>query len=239
MGANTRIGWCDNSWNPWQGCLKISPGCKFCYMYRDKRRYGHDPAVVVRSKTTFEAPRRWRDPRVIFTCSWSDFFIEAADAWRPEAWEVMRRTPQHTYLVLTKRPERIVDHLPSGWPWAHVWLGVSVETREYLGRADALRTIRAARRFLCCEPLLADLGPLELDGIHWVITGGESGPQQRPMEMAWMASLRDQCVAAGVSLYVKQDAAPRDSQQGRIPADLWAYKDRPGAALAQSERFDR
>jgi protein gp37 len=224
MGRNTRIGWADDTWNPWQGCLKISPGCKYCYMYSDKTRYGQDPAVVVRSKTTFSDPQRWKAPQRIFTCSWSDFFIEQADAWRPEAWEIIRRTPQHTYLVLTKRPERMADHLPQGWPWPHVWLGVSVETRDYRGRADVLRLIPAAKRFLCCEPLLEDLGRLDLHGIHWVIVGGESGTHHRPMEIAWAASIRDQCLAAGVQLYVKQDSAWKDGLQGRLPDDVWSYK---------------
>jgi protein gp37 len=224
MGRNTRIGWADNTWNPWQGCLKVSPGCKYCYMYTDKTRYGQDPAVVVRSKTTFDDPLRWKAPQRIFTCSWSDFFIEQADDWRPEAWEIIRRTPQHTYLVLTKRPERIADHLPQGWPWPHVWLGVSVETRDYRGRAGMLRMIPAAKRFLSCEPLLEDLGLLDLHGIHWVIVGGESGKHHRPMEIAWAASIRDQCLAAGVQLYVKQDAAWKDGLQGRLPHDLWSYK---------------
>jgi protein gp37 len=193
-------------------------------MYRDKTRYGQDPAVVVRSKTTFGEPLKWKDPQRIFTCSWSDFFIEQADEWRPDAWEVIRRTPQHTYLVLTKRPERIADHLPQGWPWSHVWLGVSIETPAYAWRADMLRDLPATRRFLSCEPLLADLGGLDLRGIHWVIVGGESGTHHRPMEVAWAESIRDQCLAAGVPLYVKQDSAWKDGMQGGLPDDLWSYK---------------
>jgi Protein of unknown function (DUF5131) len=132
MGKTTLIEWTNASWNPWQGCRKVSPGCKYCYMYRAKERYGQDPTVVRRSKTTFTAPLTWTPPRVpwrVFTCSWSDFVIEEADAWRDEAWDVIRRTPHLTYQVLTKRPERLAGRLP--WttdPWPHVWLGVSVET---------------------------------------------------------------------------------------------------------------
>jgi protein gp37 len=231
MGKTTAIGWCDATWNPWRGCIKISPGCKYCYMYRDLsgprlRRLG-SPFDVVRSKTTFKDPLTWKEPLVIFTCSYSDFFIEQADDWRPEAWDVIRRTPQHTYLVLTKRPEHIADRLPQGWPWPHVWLGVSVEMSAYLWRADMLRGIPAAHRFLSCEPLLEDLGLINLEHIDWIIAGGESGPERRPMEMAWMASIRDQCTASGVRLYVKQDVAPKSGQQGRIPDDLWLSKDRP------------
>lgn len=217
------ISWCDRSWNPWQGCIKVSPGCKFCYMYRDKARYKHDPARVVRSKTTFDAPLRWQAPQLVFSCSWSDFFIEEADAWRGEAWDVIRRTPQHTYLLLTKRPERIRDYLPHGWPWAHVWLGVSVETPDYHWRADVLRTTPAAHRFLSCEPLLQHLGAVNLRGIDWVIAGGESGPMHRSMAIDWVESLRDQCVAAGVRLFIKQDTAFKDGQQGRLSSELWAH----------------
>jgi protein gp37 len=217
------ISWCDRSWNPWQGCIKVSPGCKFCYMYRDKARYGQDPAVVVRSKTTFDAPLKWKAPQLVFSCSWSDFFLEEADAWRNEAWEIIRRTPQHTYLLLTKRPERIADHLPQDWPWPHVWLGVSVETQAYRWRADRLREIPAAHRFLSCEPLLEDLGAIDVSHIDWVITGGVSVRTRRPMEIAWIESLRDRCLTSNVQLFVKQDTAFMDGQQGRFSDELWAH----------------
>jgi protein gp37 len=194
-------------------------------MYRDLGgRYGGDPFKVQRSKTKFREPLKWKDPLRVFTCSWSDFFIDQADTWRLDAWEIIRRTPQHTYLILTKRPERIIDHLPDGWPWAHVWLGVSVEMREYIGRIDTLRAIPAAKRFLSLEPLLEDLSTLNLDGIGWVIAGGESGPQHRPMEIAWLESILDQCTAAGTQLYIKQDAGYTDGLQGRISDDLWSYQ---------------
>src|SRR5260370_42113596 len=138
VGERTGIEWADATWNPFYGCTKVSPGCKNCYMYREMERYGRDPYTVTRAKpATFTAPLRWREPRRIFTCSWSDWLHEAADAWRPEAWDIIRRTPQHTYLILTKRPERIPEvRVP--WsarafeaPWPNVWLGVSVETQEY------------------------------------------------------------------------------------------------------------
>lgn len=106
MGNSSNIEWTDATWNPWHGCHKVSQGCKNCYMFRDKRRYGQDPNVVTRAaSTTFYAPLKWKKPRRIFTCSWSDFFIEEADPWRDEAFAIMALTPQHTYQVLTKRPE--------------------------------------------------------------------------------------------------------------------------------------
>lgn len=115
MGSESAIGWTDATWNPWMGCHRVSPGCAHCYMYSYMKRVGRDPETVVRSKTTFRDPLKWREPRTVFTCSLSDFFHEAADEWRPEAWEIIRQTPQHRYLVLTKRPERIRDHLPEGY----------------------------------------------------------------------------------------------------------------------------
>ncbi len=114
MAHTSKIEWTEATWNPWHGCHKVSQGCKNCYMFRDKARYGQDPNVVVRSKTTFYDPLKWTEPRTIFTCSWSDFFIEEADAWRDEAFAIMALTPQHTYQVLTKRPERMLDYVKRG-----------------------------------------------------------------------------------------------------------------------------
>lgn len=111
MAHQSNIEWTEATWNPWHGCHKVSQGCKNCYMFRDKARYGQDPNVVVRSKTKFYDPLKWKEPRRIFTCSWSDFFIEEADAWRDEAFAIMALTPQHTYQVLTKRPDRMYEYL--------------------------------------------------------------------------------------------------------------------------------
>src|SRR5689334_23079211 len=161
MGERTNIGWTDATWNPWHGCKKVSPGCKHCYMYRDKERYGQDPTKVVRSKTKFRDPFKWADGRMVFTCSWSDWFIEEADAWRPEAWEIIKATPHHTYQILTKRPERIAGHLPPDWGrgYPNVWLGVSVENQDYVERILRLLAEPAAVHFISAEPLL---GPLNL-----------------------------------------------------------------------------
>jgi len=112
MGERSTIEWTDATWNPWSGCTKVSPGCQKCYAERIVERRGRDFSQIVRSKSTFNDPLRWKEPRMIFTCSMSDFFHEAADSWRPEAWEIIRRSPYHVFQVLTKRPERIADHLP-------------------------------------------------------------------------------------------------------------------------------
>lgn len=205
MGEFSNIEWCDGTWNPWRGCRITSPGCWGCYVYRDMPRFGLDPTSITRSKTTFRQPLRWKKPHLIFTCSWSDYFIEEADEWRDEAWAIIRNTPQHTYQVLTKRPHRIKGHLPADWPMANVWLGVTVENKEHgLPRMDILREIPASVRFISAEPLLEDLGPINLTGFNWVIAGGESGRKARRMKPEWPSNIRDQCIAAGVPFFFKQ-----------------------------------
>ncbi len=204
MSEKTGIEWTGATWNPWHGCHKISPGCKNCYMFREKKQYGQNPDVVVRSKTKFTDPLKWKEPRLIFTCSWSDWFIEEADAWRDEAWDIIRRTPQHTYQILTKRTDRMLSHIPLV-RLPNVWFGVSIESRAYLHRMEALKVLNASVRFLSLEPLLEDLGALDLRGIDWVIVGGESGGSGvRFMQANWARSIRDQCEAAEVPFFFKQ-----------------------------------
>ena len=201
--AKTTIQWTENTWNPWHGCKKVSEGCRFCYMYRDKERYGQDPTTVLRSKSTFNDPLKWKEPKLIFTCSWSDFFIAEADEWRDEVWAIIKATPHHIYQILTKRPENIADRLPGDWGggYENVWLGVSVENQKAADeRISILRDIPAKIRFLSLEPLLEkidldlicrDCDSLSLDhygndgefgsvchdshGLSWAIIGGESG----------------------------------------------------------------
>lgn len=210
MGQTT-IEWTEYTWNPWTGCDPVSEGCKNCYMFRDKRRFGQEPRDVIRSKTTFDAPLKLAKPTLIFTCSWSDWFHEDADEWRDEAWDVIRRTPQHRYQILTKRPERIAQHLPYDWHdgWRNVWLGVSVENQRVAHRISTLSTIRAWVRFVSAEPLLGPIffsrdHGLELLSIDWLIAGGESGPQARRMEEWWATNLRNQCRLARVPFFFKQ-----------------------------------
>jgi protein gp37 len=210
VGKYSAIEWTDATWNPWRGCMKVSPGCKYCYMFREQERYGRDPSVVVRSKTTFYDPLKWREPRRIFTCSWSDWYHEDADPWRDEAWDIIRATPRHTYLILTKRPERFFEHTPwspDGPAWPNVWLGVSVESQPFTRRIPKLIDTPAVVHFISAEPLL---GPLDLTPwlprLQWVIAGGESGAKARPMDPAWARALREQCLAVepGVPFFFKQ-----------------------------------
>lgn len=203
MAETSNIEWTDASWNPWVGCHKVSPACAHCYAEREMTRYGKNFNVVKRtSDATFFAPLKWKDPRKIFTCSWSDFFIEEADGWRAEAWNVIMQTPRHTYQVLTKRPERIGKNKLE-WP-KHIWLGASVETTRQYHRIDHLREIPAVVRFLSMEPLLARTMNTNLQGIHWVIVGTESGPGARPTDLNWIRGIRDKCKAEGVAFFLKQ-----------------------------------
>lgn len=208
MGFTTGVHWTDHTVNFWQGCLKVSPGCKACYMYRDKERYGQDPKTVVRSApATFNAPLKWTEPARVFTCSWSDFFIESADNWRDDAWDIIRRTPHLTYQILTKRPENIKDRLPDDWGngWPNVWLGVSVETKKYLWRLVALENISSMVRFVSYEPALeyVDFYPYS-PIIDWIISGGESGYNPRLADLDWFRKTRDDCQTYGMKYFHKQ-----------------------------------
>jgi len=188
-------------------------------MFRDMARYKKDPNVVVRTKpATFNAPLKWKEPRMVFTCSFSDFFIEEADEWRADAWEIIRKTPQHTYQILTKRPERIKACLPDDWGdgYPNVWLGVSVENQDNIGRIHLLAEIPAAVRFVSAEPLLGEVNFRADDKVFesfkkmdWIIVGGESGNntgkyQYRPCEIEWMELIAHQCAYEGVACFIKQ-----------------------------------
>jgi protein gp37 len=213
MGQFTGIQWTDRTFNPWRGCTKISPGCKNCYMFTEQERYGQDPSVVTLTKT-WRDPMKWQKEAEaagrfdrVFTCSWSDWFHEDADIWRPMAWNLVRSCPNLIFQILTKRPERIVDHLPPDWGagYPNVWMGVSVENNKHgLPRIAHLVHVDAPIRFLSVEPLLERMDLIPLVGIHWVIIGGESGPGARPCQIEWIADVLDQARAAGVAPFVKQ-----------------------------------
>lgn len=211
----TKIQWTDATWNPFYGCRKVSAECKFCYMYRDQERYGRNPSAIVKSKTTFDKPLSWKEPKLIFTCSWSDWFIEEADEWREELWKIIKSTPQHTYQILTKRPERIQKCLPADWGqgYSNVWLGVSLGTNEGLEHCKILGKIPAAVKFISAEPLLEDLTGLS-EALHeykfdWCIIGGESGNNKgkyrfRECKLEWISNIIDACRNYGVNVFVKQ-----------------------------------
>ncbi len=221
MGEHSDIEWTEHTWNPWEGCTKISEGCENCYMSRILAQFGKDPTVVRRtSDATFYAPLKWRRPAMVFTCSMSDFFHKDADPWRADAWEVIRRTPHLTYQILTKRIGSVKGRLPTDWGsgWPHVWLGISVESGEYLWRVKTLLTIPAAIRLVSYEPAL---GPIDLvpyltrknetgERLDWVISGGESDfKHPRPANLDWFRAVRDQCAQAGVPFFHKQHGGSR------------------------------
>lgn len=238
MGEKSAIEWTDATWNPWRGCTKVSPGCASCYMFTGQLRWGRDPSKVVRAAlSTFTAPLRWAEPRRVFTCSWSDFFHEDADEWRPEAWAIIRATPHLTYQILTKRIERVQDHLPADWGpngYANVWLGTSIENQRFADqRIPQLANVPATVRFLSVEPLLKRTELFALDRIHWVIVGGESAGRPshppRPMQPEWVRLIRDQCVVSSTPFFFKQwggrlpgGAALLDGQEWRqFPDNVW------------------
>ena len=223
--AATKIEWTDATWNPVTGCHKISPGCKHCYAERMSKRlhaagmpkYRNGFAVVTTHPDALDIPLRWRKPRAIFVNSMSDLFHDAVpDHFIRRVFAVMTQAHWHRYQVLTKRPERLLA-LNETLPWPpQVWLGVSVESDRYVGRIDLLRQTDAAVKFLSLEPLLGPLPGLNLDGIDWVIVGGESGPGARPMAREWAADIRDQCFAAGVPFHFKQWGGVFKKRNGRL-----------------------
>ena len=241
MGKDSKISWTDHTWNPWQGCKKVSAGCQNCYMFRDKKRYGQDPDTVIRSKpATFNKPMAWKDPAMVFVCSWSDFFIEEADAWRDDAWEIIRNSQHLTFQILTKRPERIKECLPDDWGdgYPNVWMGVTAENQEMADlRIPVLMNVPAETRFISCEPLIGKVNLWKntsgevgapawdgnhtfIEGIDWVIAGGESGPDARIMLTSWAEAIRFQCKISHVPFFMKQMSGNTKAEREDIPEDL-------------------
>lgn len=228
--ANSSIEWTDATWNPLTGCTKISPGCKHCYAERMAARLQSMGQPNYRNgfELTFHShaldiPKRWKSPRTVFVNSMSDLFHEDVPLeFIRKVFRVMAETPRHRYQILTKRAWRLAGLAPQlDWS-SNVWMGVSVETLKYVERIDHLRAVPATVRFLSLEPLLGPLPDLNLDGIHWVIVGGESGPGARPMEAAWVRDIRNQCIQADIPFFFKQWGGVRKKQAGRLlDGRLW------------------
>jgi protein gp37 len=223
MSTNSSIEWTESTWNPVTGCSKISTGCKHCYAERMTKRlvameqpnYRNGFEVTLHPHA-LEMPLRWKKPQVIFVNSMSDLFHEKVPLeFIQQVFAVMQRAHWHTFQVLTKRAERL-NELAALLPWPdNVWMGVSVETEMYKTRIDDLRDVPASVRFLSLEPLLGDLGALNLDGIDWVIVGGESGPGARPMEEDWVLGIKQQCDQQDVPFFFKQWGGVRKKSNGR------------------------
>lgn len=232
MSDRSTIEWTDATWNPTTGCDRVSAGCDRCYalalasrlkaMGSPKYQQDGDPRTsgpgfgVTAHPDALSIPLRWRAPRHVFVNSMSDLFhARVPTTFIQDVFTVMAAAPQHTFQVLTKRPRRLArlaDTLP--WP-GNVWMGVTVEDSDALTRIDDLRRVPAAVRFLSCEPLLGPLTGIDLDGITWVIAGGESGPHHRPVDPAWVVELRDQCISDGVPFLFKQWGGRTPKSGGR------------------------
>jgi protein gp37 len=230
MATNSAIEWTEATWNPLTGCTKISPGCKHCYAERLAKRLQRmgQPNYVngfrlTLHEQTLELPLRWKRPRTIFVNSMSDLFHKSVpDDFIYRVFDVMCRADWHRYQVLTKRPERLLA-INGRLPWLpHIWMGTSVESQKYVPRIDYLRQTGAHIRFLSLEPLLGPLSHLNLDGIHWVIVGGESGPAARPMDPAWVMDIQNQCRAAAVPFFFKQWGGVNKKKAGReLDGQTW------------------
>ncbi|WP_435614143.1 DUF5131 family protein [Streptomyces coelicoflavus] len=239
MGDGSSIEWTEATWNPTTGCDRVSPGCDNCYalalskrlkaMGADKYQTDGNPVTsgpgfgLALHPDSLSLPYRWKTPRTVFVNSMSDLFHARVPLeFVQRVFDVMADTPQHTYQLLTKRGRRL-RRLASGLDWPdNVWMGVSVESEDQLSRVDDLRQVPAGVRFLSCEPLLGPLPNLDLDGIGWVIVGGESGPRHRPLDESWVVEIRDNCESSRVPFFFKQWGGRTPKAGGReLQGRLW------------------
>ena len=241
MSTLSKIEWTETTWNPVTGCTKISHGCKHCYAERMTKRHqsmgmpkyrrGFDVAI---HESVLQDPLKWKKTRLVFVNSMSDLFHEDVPAeFVQSVFDVMNRAQMHTFQVLTKRPGR-VSALDARLDWSpNIWLGTSIESARWLDRLDALKSARAATKFLSLEPLLGPLPGLDLSGIDWVIVGGESGPGARPMDADWVREIRDNCIDSGVPFFFKQWGGVFKKRTGRI-LDGRTWDQMPRAAERQN-----
>jgi len=243
VAALSTIEWTESTWNPVTGCTKISPGCRHCYAERmsarlqamGQPRYRNGFRLTLHPEA-LDLPLSWSKGQMVFVNSMSDLFHREVPAdFIRDVFRVMETASHHTFQVLTKRAERLASLAANlHWP-PNVWVGVTVESEPYLRRIDRLREVPAAVRFVSFEPLLGPLGELALQGVDWVIVGGESGPGARPMRAEWARSIRDQCLAAGIPFFFKQWGGVRRTQAGRsLDGRRWDQLPRPDSLRAQA-----
>lgn len=223
MATSSTIEWTEYTWNPVTGCTKISPGCLNCYAERmafrlkamGVERY-RDAFNLTIHEDLIDLPRRWRKPRVVFVNSMSDLFHEAVPTvFIQRVFNVMNQCPHHTFQILTKRSQRLLQ-ISGDLRWTHnIWMGVSVEDGRMAFRIKDLEHTHARVKFLSCEPLIGPIDKMPLDRIDWVIVGGESGPGARPMQKKWALSIRDQCIENGVPYFFKQWGGTNKKAAGR------------------------
>jgi protein gp37 len=224
MAAHSSIEWTQSTWNPITGCSKISPGCGHCYAERMALRlqamgqpnYRNGFRLTVQPQA-LELPLRWKKPQMVFVNSMGDLFHDKAPrSFVCQIFEVMNHADWHVYQVLTKRSTNL-RAANGSLPWNdHIWMGVTVESAEYVYRIDNLLHSGARNRFISFEPLLGPIGEVDLRGIDWVIVGGESGPGARPISREWVLEIRDQCVQQGVPFFFKQWGGTRKKANGRL-----------------------
>jgi protein gp37 len=242
MADRSAIEWTEATWNPVTGCDQVSPGCAHCYAKTFAERWRGVPGHPYEQgfdlriwPERLEHPLRWKRPRMIFVNSMSDLFHERiSDDYIREVFDVMARADWHTFQVLTKRHERLAELAPAlDWP-ANVWMGVSIENRRFVERADYLRTVDASVRFISAEPLLGSLEDLDLTDIDWLIAGGESGHRHRPMRAEWARELRDRCQDESVAFFFKQWGGRTSKTGGRVlDGRTWSQlPHRPDPAVA-------
>jgi protein gp37 len=227
MSDRSAIEWTEATWNPMTGCSKVSPGCAHCYAETFAERWRGVPGHPYEQgfdlrlwPERLDVPLRWRRPRMIFVNSMSDLFHEAIpDEYVARVFDVMGRSDWHTFQVLTKRQDRLAELAPD-LPWPpNVWMGVTIENRRFVHRADRLREVPAAVRFISAEPLLGPLDDLDLTDIDWLIAGGESGPKHRRIDADWARDLRDRCGDEGVAFFFKQWGGRTPKTGGRLLDD--------------------
>jgi len=236
MRAKTTIEWTEATWNPVTGCDKVSPGCAHCYAETFAERFrgvpGHPYEQGFDLKMwpdRLDGPLHWRRPRTIFVNSMSDLFHEGIpESYVYQVFDVMNAAQRHIFQILTKRHERLAAMAPR-LPWtSNIWIGVSIENRRFVHRAEYLRKVPAAVRFISAEPLLGPLENLDLTGVDWLIAGGESGPRHRPVDAEWIRHLRDRCREARVAFFFKQWGGLHPRSGGRtLDGREWSERPTP------------
>jgi protein gp37 len=242
VSVQSAIEWTDATWNPVTGCSKVSPGCAHCYAetfaerFRGVKDHPYEQGFdLTLWPDRLSLPLQWKRPRRIFVNSMSDLFHEDIPTdYIRDVFKTMVAADWHVYQVLTKRAERLAELAPQ-LPWAsHIWVGVSIENRRFVHRANLLRTVPSAVRFISAEPLLGPLTNLDLTGIDWLIAGGESGVRRRPVREEWIHELRDKCLAAGVAFFFKQWGGRTSKAGGRdLDGRLWSEMPEPVAERLQ------
>ena len=223
--AKTSIEWTEITWNPVTGCTKVSEGCRYCYAETMSRRlqamklekYKQGFGKIITHPSTLADPYEWKVPKMVFVNSMSDLFhTDVPDSFICEVFKTMNDNPEHTFQVLTKRIDRAIKfNNKVNWT-PNIWLGTSIENSQVINRAEILKLSDAKIKFLSCEPLLGSIKEIDLNGLDWIIVGGESGKKARPMKEEWVLEIRDLCLVNGISFFFKQWGGTNKKRAGRV-----------------------